>query len=71
MLIDTTGCIDSRRLLFLIERNGQPLVQQCKQIGISTATMNRALYENKQLYSESLCKLADYYGVTTDYLLGR
>ena len=71
MNIDRTGCIDQKRIARLAELNGQSIKNQCKQIGVSTGIMHRAMYTNELLTSESLCKLADYYGVTTDYLLGR
>lgn len=43
-----------------------------KEIGISKSLLSSYVSGNKKnLTTENLCKIADYFGVTTDYLLGR
>lgn len=41
------------------------------QTGIAFRTYQNYEYGNREISVEALCKLADFYGVTTDYLLGR
>mgnify|MGYP002674500756 CR=1 FL=1 len=40
------------------------------ELGLGSNTMS-AMYHGKSLSSESLAKIADYLGVSVDYLLGR
>ena len=40
-------------------------------IGIAVRTYQNYEYGQREISSEALFKLADFYGVTTDYLLGR
>ena len=43
-----------------------------KEAGISNSTISRILSgEMRNPTADTLVKLADYFGVTTDYLLGR
>ncbi|MGN0594822.1 MAG: helix-turn-helix domain-containing protein [Hominimerdicola sp.] len=39
--------------------------------GIASRTYQNYEYGKREISAEALVKLADYYGVTTDYLLGR
>lgn len=41
-----------------------------EELGLGSNTMS-AMYHGKSLSSESLAKIADYLGVSVDYLLGR
>ena len=40
-------------------------------IGIAVRTYQNYEYGQREISAEALSKLADFYGVTTDYLLGR
>ena len=40
-------------------------------IGIASRTYQNYEYSQREVSTETLYKLADFYGVTTDYLLGR
>ena len=55
----------------LLERNGVTAYKVAKETGVTTATLTswkQGKYVPKQ---EKLQKLADYFGVTTEYLLGQ
>lgn len=59
------------RIKHLRELNGQSQVQLSNIIGVGNHTLSR--YESGQREPElsTLCKIADAYNATTDYLLGR
>ena len=54
-------------------RNQKKLTQQeiAKQINITQTCYNYYEKEKRQPSIETLCKLADFYGVSLDYLVGR
>jgi transcriptional regulator with XRE-family HTH domain len=47
------------------------LVQMGEVLGISYVTYSRYEKNETDVSTDMLCKLADFYGVSTDYLLGR
>lgn len=61
----------SQRLSQLRVLSGMYLKEIASYLHVSVGTMSN--YENgiHQPNLETLCRLADFYGVTTDYLLGR
>ena len=42
-----------------------------KEIGIPQQTLYRYLHCQREIGLENLCKLADYFGVELDFLVGR
>ena len=52
-------------------RAGKTVTQVAKDLGVSQGTVSNWDMERKLPSIETLVTLADYYGVTTDYLLGR
>ena len=42
-----------------------------KEIGIKKGSLSKYLNDQAEIGINGLCKIADYFGVTTDYLLGR
>ena len=42
-----------------------------KEIGIPQQTLSRYLHCQREIGLENLCKLADYFDVDLDYLVGR
>lgn len=45
--------------------------QIAKEIGIKKESLSKYLNDQAEIGINGLCKIADYFGVTTDYLLGR
>ena len=66
----TYGYIDVARLSDLVKARG-PIMKQCREMGIITCTLYQLLNEKRRPTTRTLVLLADYYGVTVDYLLGR
>lgn len=60
-----------RRVRELRIRDGKTQKEIADYLNISRSTYT--LYESakRQINNETLCSLAEYYGVSTDYLLGR
>ena len=52
-------------------RAGKTVTQVAKDLGVSQGTVSNWEMERKLPSVETLERLADYYGVTTDFLLGR
>lgn len=50
---------------------GYTLSQLCDKIGMNQNTYAKYERNERDVSTETLSKLADFYGVTTDYLLGR
>lgn len=64
--------IDIGRLLELITSQDYSIEQQNFLIGLPHSYLYQILNKKKKnLKSSTLIKLANYYGVTVDYLLGR
>ena len=53
------------------EKSGLTAAELGKRIGVSQAAVTQWETGKKFPSSETLCKLADFYGVSVDYLLGR
>lgn len=61
----------SERLKRLREESNESRVEAAQQLGISRASLEYYEKSQRKPDIETLGKLADHYGVTTDYLLGR
>jgi Predicted transcriptional regulators len=61
----------SARLTYLRERNNWSKTDVAKRMGFSVQKYANYEYGIRQPDNESLITLADFYGVTVDYLLGR
>lgn len=59
------------KLLFLRERFGLRQADVAEKIGISKQAYGLYETDKRQASYETLCKLADFFGVSVDYLLGR
>lgn len=59
------------RLTFLCSQRNERLSNVLKNLQISTGNMARWKDENVNISSETLQKLADFFDVSVDYLLGR
>lgn len=58
------------RLRLLREKQGKQQIEIADALGISRVTYNRYEKENREPNLETLIKIADYFSVTTDFLLG-
>ena len=61
----------SEHLAFLREQEGLLQKDLAKALGISLHAYQRFEYGKINVSATTLCFLADFFGVTTDYLLGR
>lgn len=59
------------KLLFLRERFGLRQVDVAEKIGISKQAYGLYETDKRQASYETLCRLADFFRVSVDYLLGR
>ena len=66
-----TRRIFSRRLKGLRVAKGASQNAVAETVGIAAVVYQRYEYGENEPRFEVLCKLADYFGVSTDYLLGR
>lgn len=57
------------RIRILCVENGLTVTDLCKQVTGSTG--NLPTWKKGNVKAESLCKIADYFNVSVDYLLGR
>ena len=55
----------------LMQERGVTGTQLAKDTGLRRAVIVTHKYDQADYTGEVLCKLADYFDVTTDYLLGR
>ena len=62
---------NSEQLKKIRKEKGLTIQAVCDGAGISVRTYQNYEYGKREISSEALYKLADFYGVTTDYLLGR
>lgn len=58
------------RLRLLREKQGKQQIEIADALGISRVTYNRYEKDNREPNLETLIKIADYFSVTTDFLLG-
>ena len=61
----------SERLAMLRKAKNVPLKEVARYLRVSVSTLSNYETGQHQPDFSILCRLADYYGVTTDYLLGR
>ena len=61
----------AERLAMLRKVKGAPLKEVAGYLQVAVSTMSNYETGVHQPDFDTLCKLADYYGVSTDYLLGR
>lgn len=59
------------RLKSLRDSKDYTINQLCDKIGMNVNTYSKYERDERDVSTNTLCKLADFYGVTTDYLLGR
>ncbi len=62
---------DRTRFLEQIGLKDKDIGEQTKEMGVSYATFHELVKGKHDPTPATLCKIADYYGVSTDYLLGR
>lgn len=55
----------------LMQERKVTATQLSKDLGIHRSVIVEHKYGQADITGTTLCKLADYFGVTTDYLLGR
>ena len=61
----------NQSLIELRKKKGLSRQNFADELGMSVHTYIKYEKENVKPTYETLCKIADFYGVTTDYLLGR
>ncbi len=61
----------SKKLKTLRTEHGYTIQALSDSIGIAVRTYQNYEYGQREISTEVLYKIADFYGVTTDYLLGR
>ena len=61
----------AERLKDLMEGKSLNIKELSKLVGIPRSTINGWTLKQRTANIESLCVIADFFGVTTDYLLGR
>lgn len=66
MLKTTTG----DRIKSLVKQKGRMQRDLAQFLGLSNATMSQKLSGHIQLYAHEIPKIADWLGVSTDYLFG-
>jgi len=56
----------------IVQLIGQKSISRvAKEIGIPQQTLSRYILKQREIGIENLCKLADYFDVSVDYLVGR
>ena len=61
----------SEKLKSIRKERGYTIQAVSNGVGIAVRTYQNYEYGQREISTETLFKLADFYGVTTDYLLGR
>lgn len=61
----------SNRLKDLLESHDLSQRQLAKEIGVSNVTIYRIVHGQENVMLDVLIKLADYFGVSIDWLVGR
>ena len=59
------------RLKFLRNEKGESLEKIAKYLNVTIQTISNYENEKRDMTPETILKLADYFGVSTDYLLGK
>ena len=59
------------RLRFLRNEKGESLEKIAKYLNVTMQTISNYETEKRDMTPETIIKLADYFGVSTDYLLGK
>ena len=59
------------RLKFLRNEKGENLDKIAKYLNVSMQTISNYENEKRDMTPETIIKLAEYFGVSTDYLLGK
>lgn len=63
--------IVEERIKYLMQAEGVSQYGLAKKLGISQSTISNWLNGKKEPSIESLWKLADYFGESVDYIIGR
>lgn len=63
--------IVEERIKYLMQAEGVSQYALAKKLGISQSTISNWLNGKKEPSIESLWKLADYFGESVDYIIGR
>lgn len=63
--------IVEERIKYLMQAEGISQYALAKKLGISQSTISNWLNGKKEPSIESLWKLADYFGESVDYIIGR
>lgn len=59
------------RLKFLRNEKGESLEKIAKQLNVTIQTISNYENEKRDMTPDTIIKLAEYFGVSTDYLLGK
>lgn len=59
------------RLRFLRNENGESLEKIAKYLNVTIQTISNYETEKRDMTPDTILKLAEYFGVSTDYLLGK
>ena len=63
--------VDRGRLMELALADGRSYQAQCERMGLQRHALTDYVSGARDPSTASLVAMADYYGVTTDYILGR
>ena len=63
--------VDRGRLMELALADGRSYQAQCERMGLQRHALTDYISGRRDPSTASLVAMADYYGVSTDYLLGR
>ena len=63
--------VDRGRLMELALVDGRPYQEQCERMGLQRHALIDYISGRRDPSTASLVAMADYYGTTTDYILGR
>ncbi len=55
----------------MLEKNNMSISKLARETGLPNGSLSNWLLGYRTIQIDSLCVLANYFGVTTDYLLGR
>lgn len=70
-MVDQLKKIFSLRLRCLLVTNRVTIARLAKETGIRSRNINRYLAQEFMVSIDTLIKIADYFNVTLDYLVGR
>ena len=63
--------VDRGRLMELALEDGRSYQAQCERMGLQRHALTDYISGRRDPSTASLVAMADYYGVSTDYILGR